>query len=142
MTVWNHFSNFSIKYWTKVTFSRLLTCIFRYNKTMNELHRRQYQAQPRFQPQPHSGSKWLKPAKKRSSKWPKPAKIKFTWCDFTFFLVNLHNFRIRWFRYNKTIHGNIKRSVGFSLSHTLHIGFKYLKLAKNKFTYCCEFKKI
>ena len=31
---------------------------------MHELHRRQYQAQPRFQPQPHSGSKWLKPAKK------------------------------------------------------------------------------
>ena len=54
----------------------LYSCIFRYNKTMHELHRRQYQAKPRFQPQPHSGSKWLKPAKKRNSKWPKPAKIK------------------------------------------------------------------
>ena len=37
------------------------------------------------------------------------------------------------------IAGNIKRSLGFSLSHTSHIGLKQLKPAKNKFTYCCEF---
>ena len=99
----------------KVTFLRLLTCLFRCNKTMHELHRRQYQAQPRFQPQPHSGFKSLK-----------PAKSKFTSCGFTIFVMQIciisvsGDFLIIKISMN-FINGNKKSSLHICFSHTVVI---------------------
>ena len=85
---------------------------------MHELHCRQYQAQPRFQSQPHSGSKWLK-----------PAKIKITSLHgfHNICPTNMHNFRFQLLIVIKVSMNLMKTKSADSISAS---ATKWLKIAK------------